>query len=82
MLNLGGGLAQLANVTTAGLNIYYDPSRPENAYLLGATHEIGVNFLMPIPEPAVSGLFLLGVALMRGRRGGARRRRLNVPSTN
>jgi hypothetical protein len=76
-LLLDGGLGQLPLVSTASpdLTIYYDPSRPANAYLAGQTYTLsGGGSIAPAPEP--SGLALLavgayGIVIRRRRKRGA-----------
>jgi hypothetical protein len=50
-LFLGGGTNQIASITGNGLNIYYDATRAENAYLNGQTYSLtGGGELAPISE--------------------------------
>ena len=62
ILDLADGLGQLGDLVTNGLNIYYDPTAPENAYLMGETHDLDIAWLIPIPEPTSGFLLLFGLA--------------------
>jgi len=49
---LGDGLSQINDITGNGLNIYYAPNAPGNAYLNSGTYALaGGGSLTPIPEP-------------------------------
>ena len=38
ILDLQGGVGQAASITGNGIDVYYDPQEPENAYLAGGTY--------------------------------------------
>jgi hypothetical protein len=72
-LKLDGGLAQLSSIASNGLNIYYDLTAPENAYLAGGTFALdGGGSIQPVPEPTAL-LLLLNAC---GALGALRPRRL------
>ncbi|MBN1393871.1 MAG: hypothetical protein JW959_02415 [Pirellulales bacterium] len=60
---LADGLDQIADIAGNGLNLYYGPTRPENAYLRGQSYSlIGGGMLIPVPE--LGTLALLAAALL------------------
>lgn len=51
-LLLDGGLGAINAISSNGLDIYYDPAAPGNAYLSGDTFALpGGGFIAPVPEP-------------------------------
>lgn len=76
LMELGGGLAQLANIESA-YNIYYDASLTGNAYLNGQTYALnGGGSLIAaqaVPEAETYAMLLAGLGLV----GFAARRRKN-----
>jgi hypothetical protein len=59
VVSLADGLSQIASISGNGLNIYYDPSLADNAYLAGASYALASGGqLIPVPEP--SALAMLG----------------------
>jgi hypothetical protein len=73
VLSLGDGLGQLDRIDSNGFNIYYDATRPENAYLGGEPHALAEGgALIPVPEPGAAALGLVAaIRLLRRRRTGA-----------
>jgi len=66
----------ITNIFSLGINIFYDPNDPENAYLAGGRYLLpGSGYLEPaVPLPPT--LFLLGSGLLGlGAVGWGRRRR-------
>jgi hypothetical protein len=52
ILDLAGGVGQIGLIEGNGLNIYYDPAQPLNAYLNGMTYSLsGGGSLVPVPDP-------------------------------
>jgi hypothetical protein len=44
---------QIASITGNGVDLYYDPDHPENAYLAGGTFPLaGGGEIVPLPEPS------------------------------
>ena len=70
VLQLDGGLAEIANIHGNGMNIYYDPLNAGNAYLNGGTYALaGGGFIEPVPEPGTWALLAIGgFALLAGAR--------------
>ena len=61
VLQLDGGLAEIASIHGNGMNIYYDPLNAENAYLNGGTYALaGGGFIEPVPEPGPVAAFIVG----------------------
>lgn len=78
VLLLAGGVGQIDGLTGNGLNIFYDPTEPENAYLLagsvnGSYPLQGGGAILPVPEPGALGLLGVGAACLALRRRDARR---------
>jgi len=72
VLELLGGLDQIASITGNGLSIFYDPTEGANGYLGGGTYALaGGGSIAPVPEPGTAALLGLGLAglLLLGSRG-------------
>jgi len=64
LLDLQGGLTQLANISS-DYNIYYDPTASGNGYLNGQTYALNGNgFLIPAAVPLPPAVWLFGSALL------------------
>ena len=70
VLSLAEGLDHIRRIRGGGINIYYDPSLPGNAYLAGGTYPLGEGgAIIPIPEPGAAWLGLVaGLAVLRRKR--------------
>lgn len=69
IVDLDGGLAQIGAITGNGLNIYYDPVNPVNAYLGNQIHPFpGGGALVPVPEPGGMWALLPAVIALSVRR--------------
>jgi len=65
VLDLQGGLDQIASITGNGLNLYYDAQQPENGYLNGQAYPLaGGGSIVPVPEPAALLLLSSGIAAL------------------
>jgi hypothetical protein len=53
-LDLQGGLSQVSSITGNGINIYYDPVNPANAYLADKSYSLAAGgTLTPVPDPVI-----------------------------
>jgi hypothetical protein len=60
-LVLEGGLGQLSSIGSNGVNVYYDPGNPANAYLADQSYALaGGGEIAPVPEPV--GCILIAIA--------------------
>jgi hypothetical protein len=77
VLSLADGRGQIARITGNGMNLYYDPAQPGNAYLNEESYALANGgMIIPIPEPASGGLAAaLGAVLL------CRRRKRCTPAT-
>ena len=68
VLQLDGGLAQIASITGNGADIYYDPTQAGNAYLGDQTYALqgGGEITAAIPEPGTVSLLTLGMIVGMG----------------
>jgi hypothetical protein len=68
IVDLDGGLGQIAAITGNGFNIYYDPANAANAYLGNQAHAFpGGGALVPVPEPRGICALLTAVVALSGR---------------
>ncbi|HSZ54408.1 MAG TPA: hypothetical protein VK797_02020 [Tepidisphaeraceae bacterium] len=75
-LALADGVKQISSISGDGVNLYYDPSNPANAYLNDQTYALsGGGAIAPVPEPA--GGLLIGIAA-----GLLARRRRSLPKVS
>jgi len=71
-LLLADGLGQIADITGNGLNLYYDPTKSSNDYLLGQSYPLADGgMLIPVPEPGTLALLAAAIVCLAGfvRRG-------------
>jgi autotransporter-associated beta strand protein len=67
-LLLGGGIDQIADIQSNGLNIYYDLGNSANAYLGGKSYELaGGGTISAVPEP-VGALWVVATGIVLRRR--------------
>ena len=84
-LVLDGGLAELSAIQSNGLNLYYNPSDPLNAYLHGQTYQLPGGGLLEaagVPEPATVLLIAAGLGALVLRRVQASRSRAKSDVTS
>jgi len=66
-LDLADGVAQISSITGNGLNIYYDSTLADNAYLGDQTYSLsGGGVVAPVPEPSSVLLFAMASVFATG----------------